>query len=143
MSRSSPVKFVAAFDDILCKIVLDKRAWVIPLNLQAALQVQGGGGAYPTRPSPATARTAASLLGRRAGLPAEAQARAAARSVASVLQGFLALPACRLWDHPPDLQEAALTKEQVASVGWGGEGRERWDGGMRGAAAGLREAAQR
>jgi hypothetical protein len=67
------------------------------------------------RPSPATVRAAAALLGRRAGLPAEAQARATARSVASVLQGFLALPACRLWDHPLDLQEAALTKEQVAS----------------------------
>ena len=77
--------------------------------------MQGGGGAYPAKPSPATARAAAALLGRRAGLPAEAQARVAARSVASVLQGVLALPACRLWDHPPDLQEAALTKQQVAS----------------------------
>jgi hypothetical protein len=76
-------------------------------------QVQGGGGSYPQRPSPPTTRAAVALLARRAGLPAEAQARASARSVASVLQGMTGLQGCRLWDVPSDLQEIALTRDQV------------------------------
>jgi serine/threonine protein kinase len=85
-------------------------------------QVQGGGGSYPTEPSPPTNRAAARFLHERCGAPSAAVGAVEKRSVAQAVQLITSLQGCQLWNHSKEVQEAALSKEQVDLIGKGSVG---------------------
>ena len=81
--------------------------------------VQGGGGNFPTTPSPRTSQAASSFLRDRVGVPVEMIKRIEGLSVASVVTSLANLPGCHLSDQQGDLVEAVLTHEQKVLVGKG------------------------
>ena len=81
--------------------------------------VQGGGGEFPQLPSPATNSAVARFLHERAGVPDAAINAITERTVAAAIRGMTALQGCQLWNHPADLAEVALSKEQRDLVGRG------------------------
>ena len=61
--------------------------------------VQGGGGVYPNRPSPATARSVGRFLIEKGGLPEDVMEQAEALSVDEVVKMMTQLQGCQLWNH--------------------------------------------
>ena len=61
--------------------------------------VQGGGGRFPDRPSPPTARAACAFLRDKAGFAAEAAGQAEAVSVQDAVAAMTRLQGCQLWSH--------------------------------------------
>ena len=82
-------------------------------------EVQGGGGTYPTLPSPASGRAAAAFLREHAGFSKAAAERAARRSVESAVRAVTRLQGCELWRCADGLAEAELSAEERELVGKG------------------------
>ena len=62
--------------------------------------VQGGGGSFPDRPSPPTARAVSRFLHGTMGVTEEAVQQIEGLSVESVVRTMTQLQGCQLWDHP-------------------------------------------
>jgi hypothetical protein len=80
--------------------------------------IQGGGGTFPTDPSPATNNAAVAFLRNKApGAISEAGLMAAeAAGVAEVVHGLTAVQGCKLWDCAPAMTELELSREQVPQI---------------------------
>ena len=81
--------------------------------------VQGGGGQYPALPSPPTNSAVLKFLQSKAGLPEREWKAVLDRTVASAMHSLTSLQGCQMWNHPQDLEEVALSKEQRALIGFG------------------------
>ena len=82
-------------------------------------QVQGGGGIYPQRPSPPTNRAVASFLRCKAGFSQERICSVEERSVEAAISCLTRLQGCQMWNHPEDLAEEQLSREQESLLGMG------------------------
>ena len=61
--------------------------------------VSGGGGSFPGRPSPATARAVGAFLRNKAGFSAEEAERVELMSVQRAVSSFTRLQGCQLWNR--------------------------------------------
>jgi serine/threonine protein kinase len=82
-------------------------------------QVQGGGGKYPDQPSPPTNRAVAKFLKEKANMPPDVCESAEKMSVKLVMDSLTKLQGCQLYNHPHDLSEVDLSREQSVLLGKG------------------------
>ena len=62
--------------------------------------VQGGGGTFPDRPSPPTARAVSTFLRNAANLSTDVTSQIETLSVEAVMKAVMLVQGCQLWDHP-------------------------------------------
>ena len=84
--------------------------------------VQGGNGKYVDRPSPPTNRSVSSFLSNRAGMAPDVCQDAECTSVKTAMEFLTKLQGCQLYNHPDDLAEVELSREQITLVGKGYSG---------------------
>ena len=84
--------------------------------------VQGGGGRFPSCPSPPTARAVAQFLRDNGVMDRLAVEHAEQQSVNDVVSRMRRLQGCELWNHSLDLPGIPLTKEQMELIGKGCSG---------------------